>query len=164
MINFKKLLLLPLLLSLGFLSSCNEDDEPEVEYMATYPVSGEWVVDYYVETSPGQLELIAPHTQLRAYNTAANVPTEIWLDDQGSFWDYKVRSGLNMTDLTFSGAELQNESNDSKVTLTEGKVIKNGTKVNGIQADSISFKVSFDDDETPYGTTYHASGHRSTGF
>jgi len=161
--KLKKLLILPFLLSLGFLSSCDQDDEPEIEYMATYPVSGEWVVNYYVENSAGELEKIAPHTQIRAYNTAANVPTEIWIDDQGTFWDYKVRAGLNMSDLSFSGTELENQSYESKVTITDGKVIRNGTSIKGIPADSIYFRVSFDDDEEPYSTIYHAAGHRSNG-
>ncbi|MGV3587961.1 MAG: lipid-binding protein [Adhaeribacter sp.] len=161
--KINKLLILPLLLSFVFLTSCEKDD-PEIDYMATYPVSGDWTVNYYVENDEGELEEVANHTQIIAYNTSANVPTEIWIDDHGSFWDYKVKTSLNMADLTFSGNELENEHYESKVTITDGKVIKNGTKVKGMQADSIYFRVSFDDEEEPYGTIYHAAGHRSNGF
>lgn len=161
--KFKKLLILPLLLSLGFLSSCEEDDAPEIEHVATYPVSGTWAVTYNVETSPGQFEAITDPTTISIYNTAANTPDRIWIDDLVHFWDFKVNVPLDMTNLSFSGNELQNESYDSKVTLTDGKVIKNGTRVNGLPADSISFKVSFDDDEVPYGTIYHVFGHRNSG-
>ena len=162
--KIKSLIVLASFFSLGFLVSCDQDDdEIEVEYMATYPVSGDWTVNYYVENADGELEEIASGLQILAYNTAANSPTEIWIDDHGTFWDYKVKTPLNMADLSFAGNELQNVSYNSKVTITEGKVIRNGTRVNGLQADSIAFKVSFDDDETPYATTFIAAGHRSTG-
>jgi hypothetical protein len=161
--KIKSLIVLASFFSLGFLVSCDQDDEIEVEYMATYPVSGDWTVNYYVENADGELEEIASGLQILAYNTAANSPTEIWIDDHGTFWDYKVKTPLNIADLSFSGSELQNVSYASKVTITEGKVFRNGTRVNGLQADSIAFKVSFDDDETPYATTFIAAGHRSTG-
>jgi hypothetical protein len=162
--KFKNIFLLAGLLSLGFLSSC-EQDEADMEVMATYPISGDWVVNYYVADGTGKLEEIGYNgVQVLAYNTAANKGTEIWIDDHGTFWDYKVKATVNMADLSFAGKELTNVSyEDSKVTLTDGKVIKNGTKSNGAPSDSISFKVAFNDDKTPYGTTYIAAGHRYNG-
>jgi hypothetical protein len=167
--KFKNLFLIASLLSLGFLSSCDQDDEPEVENMSTYPISGDWSVNHYVADADGKLEDIGYPGQILAYNTAANNGTEIWIDDHKTFWNYKVRATVNMGATSFSGTEMQNVSYNSKVTITEGKVIPNGTKVHGIPADSIVFKVSFSDDGTaanpdPYGTIYIVGGHRNTGF
>ena len=175
--KIKYSLVLTMLLSLGFLSSCDKDDDPEVENMATYPVSGDWYVNYEVETSPGVFEDIygVGPTHLLVYNTAANTPDEIWIDDQGNFWNYKVKTGVNMQDLTFSANEAvsasmqKNQAGDMvpydiKVNITDGKVFKDATKAHGVQIDSIYFNVSFEDDAEPFGTVYRVTCHRSTGF
>ncbi len=166
----KFLYLLVVLFSVGALSSC-EKDAPEVKYTATYPVSGEWWVTYKVETSPGVFEDIyhTGYTPLLTYNTAANKPDEIWVDDQGNFWNYKVKSGLNIGSRSFSVKEALNLALDSegkpyniKVNITDGKVIKDGgLSKTKIKTDSIYFKAEFSDEP---GTVYHVSGHRRTGF
>jgi len=161
----KSLFIVALLASLGLLSSC-EKDEQEMEYVATYPASGTWAVTYNVETSPGQFEAITDPTTVSIYNTAANTPDRIWIDDLVHFWDYKVNVPVDMTNLSFSGNELANESYESEVTVADGKVITGGSMVKGTATDSIYFKVSFSDDGTaakpdPYGTIYHVFGHRA---
>lgn len=167
--KFKLLYFVALFFSFGILSSC-EKDAPEVEYTATYPVSGEWWVTYKVETSPGVFEDVyhVGYTPLLTYNTAANKPTEIWVDDEGNFWNYKVKSSLDMNQLSFGVNEAPNkaldgdEPYDITVSIKDGKVFKNGglskTKV---KTDSIYFKIEFSD--AP-GDVYHVSGHRRTGF
>lgn len=167
---FKFIPALVVLVLLGTLASC-EKDAPEVDYTATYPVSGEWWVTYKVETSPGVFEDIyhVGYTPLLTYNTAANKPTEIWVDDHGNFWDFKVKSGLNMPDLSFAVTDAENTSVDSKgkpygnkATISNGKVIKDaGLSRSKVKTDSIYFEVEFSDDP---GTVYHVSGHRRTGF
>jgi len=163
--KLKKLFILPFLLSFVFLTSCEKDEE-EIEYVATYPVSGTWAVTYNVETSPGQFEAITDPTTVSIYNTAANKPDRIWIDDLEHFWHFKVNAPVDMTNLSFAGSELTNESYESEVTVTEGKVIKGGSMVKGAPTDSIYFQVSFSDDGTaanpdPYGTIYHVFGHRA---
>lgn len=159
--KFKSLILLAGIFSLGFLSSCDKDDE-EVENTSTYPVSGEWVVAYYEEEN-GQLVPQLEGLSIYTYNTAANNGTEMWVDDRRTFWEYKVKTPVNVAARTFSGNELQNVTYDSKVRITDGKVLQGATKVHGVTADSIYFKVAFDDDSTPYGHDYIISGHRVTG-
>ncbi|WP_347157962.1 lipid-binding protein [Pontibacter chitinilyticus] len=155
------LAMLPLL---GFLTACDDDDETDIEYTATYPVSGDWTVTYSVDDGAGGQQVLAEGLELLIYNTAANTPDAVWVDDNGTFWQYKVRANVNMADLTFSGQDLENQAYESKVTIANGKVFKNAATVNGIQRDSISMDVSFDDDDPSYGTVYHVNGHRSTGF
>ncbi|WP_276499079.1 lipid-binding protein [Pontibacter litorisediminis] len=168
--KLKYTLFLALFLSLGFFTSCDDDDEDDIDFTATYPISGTWSVTYSIETAPGQFEPLAEHSELLIYNTAANVPTEVWVDDEGNFWDFKVKTPINIANLTFGGESLENMSYNSQVTITDGQVFLNAVEVNSIMRDSIYFRVSFSDDEDaegnpdPFGTIYHVYGHRSTGF
>lgn len=162
--------ILILFLTLGFVSACDDDDDVEIGYTATYPLSGDWTVTYSIETSPGEFEPLVEHAELLIYNTAENVATEVWVDDHGNFWDFKVKTPANVSALTFGGENLTNVSYESVVTITDGQVFRDAVQVNGIQRDSIYFQVSFNDDEDangdpdPFGTIYHVYGHRSTGF
>ncbi|WP_439879665.1 lipid-binding protein [Pontibacter sp. MBLB2868] len=145
------------------MSAC-EKDAPEVKYTATYPVSGEWWVTYKVETDPGVFEDVekAGYTPLLTYNTAANKSDAIWVDDQGNFRDFKIKSGLDVASRSFSVKDAINTASDNNVSITEGKVIKDGgVSKTKIKTDSIYFKAEFSDEP---GTIYHVSGHRRTGF
>ncbi|WP_242922805.1 lipid-binding protein [Pontibacter liquoris] len=151
--------------ALGSISTaCDNEDDPKIEYTATYPVSGDWTVTYTADDSAGGQQVLAENLEVLIYNTAANTPDAIWVDDNGTFWEYKVQTPVNMTDLSFSGENLANQAYESLVTIANGKVFKDAATVNGLKRDSISFDVSFNDDETPFGTIYHVNGHRSTGF
>lgn len=168
--KIKHLLIFPLFLCMGFLTACDDDDDEDIEYTATYPISGDWTVTYSIETAPGEYQPLVEDTELLIYNTAENVATEVWVDDDGHFWDFKVRTPVNISALTFGGNELQNVSYNSQVNISDGQVFLNAVEVNTIMRDSIFFRVSFNDDEDaegnpdPFGTTYVVYGHRSTGF
>ena len=98
------------------------------------------------------------------YNTAANVPTEMWLEDGGNFWDYKVRVNVDYNARTFTTNDfVENTSYDCGVRITEGKIMEGAaTTPSGMPADSIVYMIQFDDD--PNGLTYKVSGFRRTGF
>jgi hypothetical protein len=164
--KIKYLLPLAFLLPLCFFTSCDEYDDEEITYVATFPASGTWAVTFNIETSPGQFEQVADPANLSVYNTAANTPDRMWIDDLHHFWDFKVNVPLNKADLSFSANAVQNVAYESQVTITDGKVFVMGTQVNGNPADSIYFRASFSDDGTPtdpdpYGTIYHIFGHRA---
>ena len=153
----------------GFFSSCDDDDDIDIEYTAAYPLSGDWTVTYSVDDGAGGFQPLVENTELLIYNTAANEPNEVWVDDHGNFWDFKVKTPADLNNRTFGGEALLNVSYESEVTITDGQVILNGAEENGLMRDSIYFRVSFSDDEdadgpAPYGTIYHVYGHRSTGF
>lgn len=173
--------ILILFLALGFVSACDDDDEDDVEFTATYPISGDWTVTYSLETAPGEFEPLVENTELLIYNTAANLPTEVWVDDHENFWNFKVRTNIDLKALTFNAqnsvsvALTEDENGDPipydiEVNINNGQVFKNAVTLNGVQRDSIYFQVSFEDDEdaegnpAPFGTIYHVYGHRSTGF
>ena len=167
--KLKYTLLLTLFLSLGIFTSCDDDDD-DIEFTATYPISGNWNVTLSLEAAPGQFQPLIGPTEILIYNTAANVPTEVWVDDEGHFTDFKVRTPIDINNLTFGGENLENVIYSSQVTITDGQVFLNAVEVNNIMRDSIYFRISFSDDEDaegnpdPFGTIYHVYGHRSTGF
>ena len=115
-----------------------------------------WNWDYIYDDS---------HSHIFTYNTAANVSTEMFVEDGGSFWDYKVKAKVDYSAKTFEVSETANLAyDDCDVTIIKGKIMKGAaTSPSGTPVDSIVFYVKFNDD--PYGFTYtKVSGFRKTGF
>ena len=108
-------------------------------------------------------EAITGSFHLLTYNTSSNNPNEIFVDDQGNFWDFKVKAAAELNGLTFSAIDAQNLSYDCKVSVTNAKIVKNGGfQNNGSPADLISMDVTFSDDED--GLVYHLEGVRYSGL
>ncbi len=148
----------------------NQPKEKEVEYSAVWPLAGEWWVVYRFDNGSGVLDDYygVGHTQLLTYNTAAEDNNKLWISDAGNFWTYTTKANCNVDAATFSGTDVQNTADnggalyDIKMTITDGKVIKDGGKsASGVVCDSIYFKIEYADDP---GTIYHCSGVRRTGF
>ena len=126
-----------------------------------------------------------PHFVIITYNNAANDPNKLYISDRGEFWEFTVLADCDLNTLTFGSKDsLQNEAYDCKVKLTNGKIVKNGTKTpSGAVADYIQFDITFSDDDlyeilgegyedyAGYGwgdvygfNTYRISGWRYTGL
>lgn len=159
----KKYLIL-LLTALTFsLVSCEKDTEPggtSVEKMA----GDWWVTAHMMENGVDAGDVGVGHFRMQTFNTAANTSTEMWLEDGAHFWDYKLKVGVNYANRTFSTSDfVDNVAYESKVKITEGKVLKNAAKTpSGMPADSIVYFIQFDDDEDEL--IYKVSGFRRTGF
>lgn len=140
------------------LTGCEKETEPggtAVEKMA-----GDW----WVTVSVGG-EVVAGPLKIFTYNTAANVPTEMWLDDGGNFWEFKVKMNTDINNMTFSTNDfVENLTYESKVKISNGKITLNGAKSpSDMPVDAIYMEVSFDDDDDP-STVYVMEGFRRTGF
>lgn len=152
----KYLILLLTALSVSF-TSCDNETEPggtAVEKMA----GDWWVTATIMQNGNEAVDSGAGHFRMYTYNTAANVPTEMWLEDGGNFRNYKVRVNVDYNARTFT-------TNDfvEGVRITEGKIMEGAaTTPSGMPADSIVYMIQFDDD--PNGLTYKVSGFRRTGF
>jgi hypothetical protein len=97
------------------------------------------------------------------YNTSANNPNEIFVDDQGNFWDFKIKAAAELNGLTFSAIDAQNMKYDCTVSVTNAKIVKNGgVQNNGSPADLISMDVTFSDDDDAL--VYHLEGVRYSGL
>lgn len=150
----------------GLFTSCEKD---EVGTTATEALAGEWYVTVDAVDNAGNTVATDPfglgYTFILTYNTAANIPTEMYVSDQGNFWDYTVRVNSDINNLTFStDGDVQNEAYDCMVNIEEGRMLPGAaTTPSGTPADSIVFYVSFSDDENGF-SKYKVSGYRYTGF
>lgn len=165
-----------MLMLVGLLVAFTSCEKEEIENTATVETAGEWYVTFDAATADGQVMYEDPfgvgRVPLMTYNTAANVPTEMFVSDLGNFWDFTAKVKCDQSALTFSCDNeyiyTDDEGEDVYCTITGGKIIKNGTKTpSGMPADYIEFYVTFTDDPYPaaYGwTSYKVSGFRYTGF
>jgi len=150
---------------------------------ATEKMAGQWYVQVDGYDTTGDSVVIEDfnggRVLLLTYNTAANEPNKLFINDQAGFWDFIVRVDCDLNKMTFGSPDsLQNESYDCKVSLTNGKIVLGGTKTpSGQVADYIQFDINFDDDDlasygmpgVSYGDyygfdVYRVSGWRYTGF
>ena len=166
----KKILLFACI-AMGFvLASCEKE---EIGGTATQALAGEWYVTADAVDENGELvyeDLFGVgQFHINTYNTAANVANEIWVDDLGNFWEFKVKASANVNNYIFNTPDsVANAYYDCKVLIEGGKILPAAaTTPHGTAADSIVFYVSFDDDPYPaaYGyAKYKISGYRYTGL
>lgn len=151
----KKILFIAVALISFVFTSCEKAD---VGGTATQAMAGDWVITYSNGTDSYSV------THALTFNTSANVPNEIWVSDEGKFWDFKVKANCDLATMTFqTNGWVANEAYDCKVQITNGKITPNGvTLPSGRVVDGISYDVQFDDDDT--GAVWHAEGRRYTGF
>ena len=166
----KKAIYLLLMAVCAVMTSCEKE---EIGGTATQALAGEWyvtadAVDEYGNVLEEDFFGIG-HFHVNTYNTAANVPNEIWVDDLGNFWEFKVKASADVNNCTFSTPDsVANAYYDCKVLIEGGKILPDAaTTPHGTAADSIVFYVSFNDDTYPeeFGfAKYRISGYRYTGL
>lgn len=154
-------------LSFGFVScSVETNEEPggtNVEKMA-----GRWNVQVDAVDESGNVVYEDPYgigkITIMTFNTAANNINEMWLDDNGKFWSFKMKVDVNYRERTFSCAEQDYDADGSgTAVVTDGKILENAAKsLHGMPNDSIVFNIKFSDDDN--GLIYRLSGQRYTGF
>lgn len=166
----KKAIYLLLMAVCAVMTSCEKE---EIGGTATQALAGEWyvtadAVDKYGNVLEEDFFGIG-HFHVNTYNTAANVPNEIWVDDLGNFWEFKVKASADVNNCTFCTPDsVANAYYDCKVLIEGGKILPDAaTTPHGTAADSIVFYVSFNDDTCPeeFGfAKYRISGYRYTGL
>lgn len=154
----KKLNILYALMAVMLVSavwSCKKD--PKVGGTAVQELSGEWWV-----TTTGSDGSKSGYYALSTYNTAANRPDSMWINDFNNYYGLKARINSDPNALTFSANAATELFYNVKVTITDGKVLKNAATAPGSKdkTDSIYFKAVFTGDATVY--TY--AGYKRTGF
>ena len=140
-------------------------------YSWAYPVAGDWRVNSYIG---GVLQKGGPY-EIKSYNSSFGKDS-VWFDDYGSstfdaiknkwtisngnFYTMKYKTSVNMSTKTFGNDTTKAVMNaiggyEIGIKVFNGKIIGN---------DSISFDIQFEDDTTPYGTTYQLAGHREVSY
>lgn len=158
----KKLLYFAALLFCAGMTSCEKE---EIGGTATESMAGQWYVQIdAVDASGNPIEggedyFGLGRTLLLTYNTAANVATEMFVDDNGEYdlasqygnpaypnYSLKAKVSIDQNALTFSSSDAANESGAFPVSI-EGKILKGaGHQNNGSVADSIVFFVRYTND------------------
>jgi len=145
---------------------------------ATQNVAGEWWVQFEAESSTGTWSDIygIGHVVIDTYNTADNSPSEMWINDNGKTWNFKVKIPADplhykfgvTTDLkapVFTAKDSVTNAITNypiKVVVFNGQVFPGeGHSKSGVKTDSIQFYVTFEDDP---GTIYRIAGVKRTGF
>lgn len=152
----KYIILLLSLATIFAFTNCADDVEPGGT--ATQAMAGDW----YVVLADKDGDVIDSDPFLiTTYNTAANVPTEMFFDD-GGFLKGKVN--VNIGGLTFNTSDFVYNYYHKDITfkIYEGKILpKAGHAKSGRVSDSIFVKFEAIDEP---GNIYIYSGHRRTGF
>jgi len=158
------------------LTSCEKE---EMGGTATEATAGQWYVTVDAADENGNLvegleDLFGlGRVVMLTYNTSANNPNEMIVDDIANFWKFKVKVACDQKGLTFQTNTTENNNlvsgyEDINVQISGGKILPQaGRQNNGSPADSIVFYVSFSDDEYPaaYGyKNYRVSGIRYSGL
>ncbi len=162
--------ILPILLMVFILSSCDKKEDFVNEESAVVEMAGEWYV-HYDHPEFGADPFGAGYTSLITYNSSADNGTDFWINDNGNFWSYQVKIPVNLTALTFGSEDTVINAvagYDIKVLVRNGKIIKDiSTRPSGAVADSIYFELWFQDLEDATGIANDhliVSGYRRTGF
>lgn len=152
-----------LVLLTGMLAvACNDDGYADAENGSTptEAMNGEWWIDIS-DAATGDL-----YVQHAMHHTYDDNNGGMWISDRSgsSFTGWWLESVVNVDtkNLTFSATDAYNAADESAVTITEGKIIKNGGhSATGVVVDSIYFKGVFNYDPE---TVLIFAGTKRTGF
>ena len=144
-------------LSFGF-ASCSVETDEKPGGTNVQKMAGRWDVQVDAVDENGNVLYEDPYgigtITIMTFNTADNNINEMWLDDNGKFWSFKMKVDVNYRyDAAGSGTAV----------VTNGKILENAAKnLHGMPNDSIVFNIKFSDDDNEL--LYRVSGQRYTGF
>ncbi|MCC8119672.1 MAG: hypothetical protein LIP09_13130 [Bacteroidales bacterium] len=104
------------------------------------------------------------------FNTTQDSETEMWVSDEGNFWEFQGLVKVDKNSMTFGNSDWTENIayDDCQMLITDGKIMKGAaTTPSGMPADSIVFYVLFSDDDyaaAGYWDRMRFSGYRYTGF
>ena len=156
------------LLSILFvgLASCENNGYEEFTQVKSPSIelNGQWYIDI-IKESNGEVEVQHALHKISDSNDGKMYITDRILGSKPARftgWWLETKLDVNTTNLTFSATDSKNTADDSKVKITEGKILKNAAKsYTGVVVDSIYFKAEFDYEP---GVKYIFAGHKRTGF
>lgn len=158
-----------MLLAVIGISSCEKD---EIGGTAVQDMCGEWYVMVDGVDADGNVTYEDPfglgYFPFYTYNTNANLPTEMYIDDDGKFWTFRVIVDVDYEARTFQAVGAEDDYYGISVDVVDGKVVKDGAiSQYGYVADGISFLVAFEDDSyrtAGYWDYLWIHGYRQTGL
>lgn len=167
------------LLAIPALTSCDVETNEEPGGTAIEKMCGYWDVVYDAVDENGNVlyedVYNAGTCTIFTYNLADNGTQYMWLDDQESFWAYKMIVNINYENRTFwCDWKDYDAAGSGQAIITDGKIVENGgVNEHGKPTDSISFYIVFTDDsyifdeedpDAPYYDRLWVHGVRHSGF
>ncbi len=157
-----------LMLALGF-TACDVETDEEAGGTNIQQMCGYWDVVWYAVDANGEVVDAWTKGTIFTYNTSANGSDKMWIDDQGTYWAFQFLTDINYNAKTFSATERDYDAaGTGKAVLNNGKIMLGaGKNLHGAPCDSISFEISFSDDDYPtkYGFDhYRVEGIKHSGF
>lgn len=167
------------LLAIPALTSCDVETNEEPGGTAIEKMCGYWDVVYDAVDENGNVlyedVYNAGTCTIFTYNLADNGTQYMWLDDQESFWAYKMIVNINYENRTFwCDWKDYDAAGTGQAIITDGKIVENGgVNEHGKPTDSISFYIVFTDDsyifdeedpDAPYYDRLWVHGVRHSGF
>ena len=167
------------LLAIPAFTSCDTETNEEPGGTAIEKMCGYWDVVYDAVDENGNVlyedVYNAGTCTIYTYNLADNGTQYMWLDDQNTFWAYKMIVNIDYDKRTFwCDWKDYDADGTGKAIITDGKIIENGgLNEHGKPTDSISFYIVFTDDgyifdeedpDAPYYDKLWVHGVRHSGF
>jgi len=137
------------------LMSCETMEDPEIKNTSTWPLNGEYWVQY-----DGSSEVSGYH-KIIITNTAADDGKSILINDHG--YDFMIRSNADMESVTFDVADYQ-VNDTTSVSITNGQLMVDGTQTpaSNVVTDSLYMEMEV---VTPSKTEQVSiSGYKYTGW
>ena len=105
-------------------ASCEKD---EVGGTATQALAGEWYVTVDAVDANNNVTALDPYGMgkflVNTFNTAANVSDQMWISDNGNFWNFKVKMTSDVQNLSFTtNGEAANAAYNKDGSLYDCKV------------------------------------------
>ncbi|MBR1804349.1 MAG: hypothetical protein IJ775_05535 [Muribaculaceae bacterium] len=149
-------------------TSCNVMTDEPAGGTAVESLAGHWVVTVDVLDDAGNVlaENAVGARSMQTFNTADNDKDQMWM----SFLGDQFKISTNVSQGTFECKDVYVYSDEDEdgneydvfVTITDGRVIKNGGKnIHDKPVDAIDFNVIYSDDPE---SIYHVHGIRYQGF
>lgn len=144
-------------LSVMLFVACKKEKDTSAGGTATQDLAGE----FWIQIKQNNTPLVPDYFKIITYNTAENIPTSMWIDDQEHLWPFKVKIVVDPAARTFSAANAQSSYGNITVKINNGKILQKVTKgpVTQTVTDSIYFEAEFSDDP---GEVYQLAGYRRT--
>lgn len=167
--KYISMMAMALMLSMSF-TACDVETDEEPGGTNIEKMCGNWDVDWYaVDANGNVLGLWEPGCTIFTYNTASNGTTQMYIDDQKTYWQFQFLVDIDYAQRTFSATERDYDAaGTGKAIVTNGKILEGaGKNIHGLPTDSIAFEISFNDDDYPAENGfdhYLVTGTRYSGF
>lgn len=187
--KYISMMAMALMLCMSF-TACDVETDEKPGGTNIQDMCGNWDVTWYAVDASGNVLDEWEYGTIFTYNKADNGTTQMWIDDQGTYWQFQFLVNIDLAAKTFSapatyyssdmediaaliasGVTTDGNGNPleaGQAVITNGKIMPGaGKNLHGVPCDSISFEISFTDDPYParYGFDhYRVEGTKYSGF